>query len=63
MAPGDARGLPRLGGWSGATHDPHPPEVYERAVSVFVEHRREHPSRWAAVTSAATTLAVTTPAA
>ena len=30
---------------------PYPPEVRERAVKMFVEHRDEYPSEWAAMTS------------
>ena len=32
---------------------PYPPEVRERAVKMFVEHRDEYPSEWAAMTSVA----------
>ena len=38
---------------------PYPPEVRERAVKMFVEHRHEYPSEWAAMTSVATKLGMT----
>ena len=40
-----------LRGWSNAKKIPAtPPEVRERAVRMFVEHRDEYPSEWAAMT-------------
>jgi transposase len=38
---------------------PYPPEVRDRAVRMFVEHRDEYPSEWAAMTSVATKLGMT----
>ena len=38
---------------------PYPPEVRERAVKMFVEHRHEYPSEWAAMTSVAKKLGMT----
>jgi transposase len=38
---------------------PYSPEVRERAVKMFVEHRHEYPSEWAAMTSVATKLGMT----
>ena len=38
---------------------PYSPEVRERAVRMFVEHRDEYPSEWAAMTSVATKLGMT----
>ncbi len=38
---------------------PYPPEVRERAVKIFVEHRDEYPSEWAAMTGIATKLGMT----
>ena len=35
------------------------PEVRERAVRMFVDHRDEYPSEWAAMTSVATKLGMT----
>jgi transposase len=38
---------------------PYPPEVRERAIRMFVEHRHEYPSEWAAMTSVAGKLGMT----
>jgi len=38
---------------------PYPPEVRERAVKMFVEHRHEYSSEWAAMTSVASKLGMT----
>lgn len=38
---------------------PYPPEVRERAVRMFVEHRHEYTSEWAAMTSVAKKLGMT----
>ena len=38
---------------------PYPPEVRERAVKMFVEHRHEYASEWAAMTSVAKKLGMT----
>ena len=38
---------------------PYPPEVRERAVKMFVDHRQEYPSEWAAMTSVANKLGMT----
>jgi transposase len=38
---------------------PYPPEVRERAVKMFVEHRDEYPSEWAAMTGISSKLGMT----
>jgi transposase len=38
---------------------PYPPEVRERAVKLFVEHRGEYPSEWAAMTGISAKLGMT----
>ena len=38
---------------------PYPPEVRERAVKMFVEHRDEYPSEWAAMTGISAKLGMT----
>jgi len=38
---------------------PYPPEVRERAIRMFVEHRHEYLSEWAAMTSVAGKLGMT----
>ena len=39
--------------------NPYPPEVRERAIKLFVEHRHEYGSEWAAMQSVATKLGMT----
>ena len=38
---------------------PYSPEVRERAIKMFVEHRDEYPSEWAAVTAISSKLGMT----
>ena len=38
---------------------PYSPEVRERAIKMFVEHRDEYPSEWAAVTGISSKLGMT----
>ena len=38
---------------------PYPPEVRERAVNLFLEHRHEYRSEWSAMTAIATKLGMT----
>jgi transposase len=38
---------------------PYPPEVRERAVKLFFEHRDEYPTEWAAMTAVSSKLGMT----